>query len=60
MSRHDGNPGRRTFLKRGMAGLAGAAFLSSLLKGGAREGAAQAGTARKSIERPLEIGRAHV
>lgn len=48
------NPsGRRSFLKQGAAGLAGAAFLPSLLRGGDRNPAPQLSEKRKMIIRPL-------
>ncbi len=45
--------GRRAFLKGGMAGLAGAAFLPALLKGDSRETGIQAGQKAKQLLRPL-------
>ncbi len=53
MSKESIPSGRRSFLKHGAAGLAGAAFLPSLLKSESTIGAPQASGKRKMIVRPL-------
>jgi len=53
MNMKDNPAGRRSFMKQGIAGLAGAAFLPSLLKAGAPEFQSQSGGKRALLSRPL-------
>jgi len=53
MTKPSSSSGRRSFLKQGAAGLAGAAFLPSLLKSGEASPVPQTTTKRKMIIRPL-------
>ena len=53
MSDDNRRPGRRAFLKGGMAGLAGTALLPAFLKGESRDIEIQAGQKAKQLFRPL-------